>query len=50
MNIATLQTMLLWWIDEKTDSAEDFIEWQGAARTAEVIRARLLGDGWTDVT
>jgi hypothetical protein len=41
---------LLWWIDETVESAEDFIEWQGALGLAEVIRARLLGDGWKDAT
>lgn len=45
-----LQTTLLWWIDDGVREAEDFVEWTGALERAEVVRARLLNDGWIDVT
>ena len=45
----TLHTTLLWWIDEKIESAEDFIEWEGALERAEAVRDRLVRDGWSDV-
>jgi hypothetical protein len=45
-----LQTTLVWWIDDGVQDAEDFVEWTGALERAEVVRARLLKDGWTDVT
>jgi hypothetical protein len=34
----------------RIEGAEDFIEWTGALERAEVVRARLVRDGWTDVT
>ena len=46
----TIQTTLVWWIDENIDGAEDFIEWSGVLERADVVRARLLKDGWTDLT
>jgi hypothetical protein len=30
--------------------AEDFLEWPGALERADAVRARLLGDGWIDVS
>lgn len=45
-----LQTTLLWWIDDGVQDAEDCVEWTGALERAEVVRARLLKDGWIDVT
>jgi hypothetical protein len=43
-----MQTTLLWWIDERIDGAEDFVEWDGALARADVVRARFLKDEWTD--
>ena len=40
-----LQTTLLWWRDEDVQDAQDFVECTGALERAEVVRARLLGDG-----
>ena len=47
----TMQTTLVVWMDdEKIEIAEDFLEWSGALERADVVRARLLRDGWADVT
>jgi hypothetical protein len=46
----TRQTTLLWWVDDKIESAEYFIEWDGALERAEVVRDRFVREGWTDVT
>ena len=45
-----LQTTFTWWIDDGIQDAEDFVEWTGALERADVVRARLLGEGWTDIT
>lgn len=44
------QTTLILWIDDGIQDAEDFVEWRGALERADVVRDRLLRDGWTDVT
>jgi hypothetical protein len=44
------QATLLVWIDNGIDGAEDFIEWGGAIERADVVRAGLLREGWTDVS
>jgi hypothetical protein len=41
---------LVWWIDDHIDGAEDFLEWSGTLERADAVRARLLGDGWIDVS
>ena len=41
----TLQTTLVWWIDDHIDGAEDFLEWSGALERADVVRGRPLRDG-----
>jgi len=43
-------TTLVWWIDDHIDGAEDFHEWSGALERADAVRARLITDGWIDVT
>jgi hypothetical protein len=45
-----LQTTLIVWRDDAIEDAEDFVEWSGALGRADVVRDRLLRDGWTDVT
>jgi len=46
----TMQTTLIVWIDEELEDAEDFVEWAGELERAEVVRERLLTDGWIDVS
>jgi hypothetical protein len=46
----TLQTTLVWWINDQIDGAEDFLEWSGALERADAVRARLMTDGWIDVS
>jgi hypothetical protein len=45
-----LQITFIWWIDNGIEDAEDFVEWTGALERADIVGARLLKDGWTDVT
>jgi hypothetical protein len=45
-----LQTTFIWWIDNRIEDADNFVEWTGALDRAGIVRARLLRDGWTDVT
>jgi hypothetical protein len=46
----TLQTTLVWWIDDHIDGAEDVLEWSGALERADAVRGRRLRDGWIDVS
>jgi hypothetical protein len=46
----TQQTTLVWWIGDHIDGAEDFLDWSDALERADALRARLLEDGWIDVT
>jgi hypothetical protein len=46
----TMQTTLVVHVGEGIEDAEDFLEWSGALERADVVRTRLLNDGWTDVT
>jgi hypothetical protein len=46
----TLQTTLVWWINDGIDGAEDFLDWSGALERADAVRVRLLGDGRIEVT
>jgi len=41
---------LIWWIDVGIESAEDFVEWAGALERSDLVRDRLLREGWIDVT
>jgi hypothetical protein len=42
-----MQTTLVVWIDdEKIDIAEDCLEWSGALERADVVRERMVRDGW----
>ncbi len=45
-----LRTTLIWWIDVGIESAEDFVEWAGALERSDLVRDRLLREGWIDVT
>jgi|1186.fasta_scaffold1134300_1 hypothetical protein len=46
----TMHTTLVVHVDDGIEDAEDFVEWSGALERADVVRARLLRDGWVDVT
>jgi len=43
----TLQTTLVWWINDQIDGAEDFLEWSGRLERADSLRAELLKAGGT---
>jgi hypothetical protein len=45
-----LQTTLVCWIDSAIEDAQDFCEWSGALERSDVVRDRLLREGWIDVT
>jgi hypothetical protein len=46
----TLQTTLVWWIDDHIDGAEDLLEWSGALERADAVRSQLLMDDWLDAS
>jgi hypothetical protein len=45
-----IKTRLLWWINDRIEGNEEFVDWAHALERSEAVRRQLLEDGWTDVT